>query len=118
MDLTLVAKPLPESAGIDTDGLVHKHLERKLSKIEERLGGKTLTCRAVLEELPVGYRATVSIQGKQETVGRAKEAELLKAVDGALDKLARQVTSRLDKQSGKERGRRTSSQMKRGESSF
>ena len=112
MDLTLVTKPQAGSDALDTDGLVHKHMSRKLSKIEERLGGKPISCRAVLEELPVGYRATITIQGKKETVGRANEAELLRAVDGALDKLTRQVVSRMQKRTGKERGRRASGTMK------
>lgn len=108
MDLTLVTKPQPDSEELATDGLVRKHLTRKLSKIEERLGGKPLSCRAVLEELPVGFRATITLHGKLDTVGKAKEPELLRAVDAALAKITRQVTARLDKNTGKERARRGS----------
>lgn len=108
MDLTLVTKPQPDSDSLATDGLVRKHLTRKLSKIEERLGGKPITCRAVLEELSVGFQATITISGRLDTVGKAKEKELLKAVDSALDKLSRQVDTRLKKSTGKERARRAS----------
>lgn len=108
MDLTLVTKPKPDSESLATDGLVRKHLTRKLTKIEERLGGKPIACRAVLEELPVGFQATITLQGKRETVGKARETELLRAVDSALDKLTRQVANRMQKSTGKERARRAS----------
>ena len=108
MDLTLVTKSQPDSDPIETEGLVRKHLTRKLNKIQERLGGKPIACRAVLEELPVGFQAVVTVQGGVEIVGKAKESELLSAVDAALQKVMRQVDSRMKKQSGKERGRRSS----------
>jgi ribosome-associated translation inhibitor RaiA len=109
MDLTLVTKPGPETDTLAVDGLVEKHLHKKLEKIELRLGGKPLAARAVIEELPVGFEATISLNGRTELVGKAREPELLRAVDAALDKLSRQVDTRLDKASGKERGRRASS---------
>ena len=109
MDLTLVTKPGPKGESIETAGLVEKHLDKKLRKMEQRLGGKPLVVRAVLEALTVGYRATVTIMGRNEIVGRAKEHELLQAVDGALDKLSRQIESRQDKRSGKAQARRRSS---------
>ncbi|GEM_PF-3086277 len=112
MDLNLVTKPLAGSDALATDGLVRKHLERKLTKIESAMGGKSLSCRAVLEELSTGFQATISIQGKQDTVGKAKEPELLRAVDVALDRVTRQVRQRREKLSGKERGRRASGEIK------
>jgi ribosome-associated translation inhibitor RaiA len=109
MDLTVVTKPGPEGAPIVTDGLVDKHLTKKLSKIESRLGGRPLVARAVLEQLSVGYSATVTVLGGAELVGRARGPDLLKAVDKALDKLTRQIEARRDKRTGKERARRASS---------
>lgn len=109
MDLTLVTKPGPKGEPIDTSGLVAKHIDKKLRKMERRLGGKVLVVRAVLEQLSVGYTATLTIMGRNEVVGRSKERELLQAVDSALDKLSRQVEARQDKRSGKERARRRSS---------
>ena len=120
MDLTLVTKPQPESDSLATDGLVRKHLTRKLAKIEERLGGKPIACRAVLEELPVGFQATITMSGRRETGGKAKEKELLKAVDSALDKIGRQVDARLKKNTGKERARRASGERRqiKGDGTF
>ena len=109
MDLTVVTKAGPENQDLTVDGLVEKHLHKKLEKLESRLGGKPLVARAVLEELPVGFEATITLHGKSEVVGKAREPELLRAVDAALEKLMRQVETRLDKASGKERGRRDSS---------
>ena len=83
MELTLVTKPGPDTEELDIGGLVSKHLMKKLEKIEHRIGGTGLTARAVLEELSVGFEATITIQGKQELVGKAKEPELLRAVDAA-----------------------------------
>ena len=109
MDLTLVTKPGPKGEPLDTSGLVAKHLDKKLRKMERRLGGKVLVVRAVLEQLSVGYTVTVTIMGRNEVVGRSKEHELLQAVDSALDKLSRQIEARQDRRSGKERARRRSS---------
>lgn len=109
MDLTLVTRPAPDGAEIPTDGLVSKHLTRKLERIEERMGGRPIVARAVLEELSTGYSATVAVLGGEDLVGKAREPELLKAVDAALSKLSRQVESRLDRRTGKERARRASS---------
>ncbi len=108
MDLNLVTKPGPDSEELDTGGLVEKHLSKKLEKIEHRIGGDGIVARAVLEELSVGFEATVTIAGKPEIVGKARGDKLLHAVDGALDKITRQVETRMDKRSGKERGRRAS----------
>lgn len=108
MDLTLVTKPGPDNDQLAVDGLVEKHLTKKLEKIESRMGGKPLTARAVLEELSVGFEATITLSGRHELVSKAREPELLRAVDAALEKLARQVETRMDKSSGKERGRRAS----------
>jgi ribosome-associated translation inhibitor RaiA len=96
MDLTVVTKAGPENEDLAVDGLVEKHLHKKLEKLEGRLGGKPLIARAVLEELPVGFEATITLHGKSEVVA-------------ALDTLSRQVETRLNKASGKERGRRASS---------
>ncbi len=63
----------------------------------------------MLEELNVGFSATVTVLGRGELVGKAREGELLKAVDMALDKLTRQVEARRDKRTGKARARRASS---------
>ena len=114
MDLTLVTKSAPDGTPIPTDGLVGKHLTKKLEKIETRLGGRPIVARAVIEELGVGYTATVTVLGGDELVGKAREPELLKAVDGALSKLTRQVESRLDRRTGKERARRSSSSSIKG----
>mgnify|MGYP001599350292 CR=1 FL=1 len=108
MDLTLVTKPGPETDELDTGGLVTKHLTKKLQKIEHRIGGSGLAARAVLTELNVGFEATISIQGKHELVGKAKEPELLRAVDAALEKITRQVEASMDRKTGKERARRSS----------
>lgn len=109
MDLTLVTKPAPGGASLETDGLVSKHLEKKLEKIEQRMGGRPLVARAVLEELAVGFSATVTVMGAEEVVGKAKGPELILAVDTALDKLTRQVEEKLDRRTGKARARRASS---------
>lgn len=108
MDLTLVTKPGPDNEELVVDGLVEKHLTKKLEKIEARMGGKPFSARAVLQALPVGFEASITLSGRHEIVSKAREPELLRAVDAALDKLARQVETRLDKSSGKERGRRAS----------
>ncbi len=108
MDLTLMTKPGPEAPDMPVDGLVEKHLRKKLEKIEARLGGKPLVARAVLAELPVGFEATITLHGSPDVVSHARESELLAAVDAALQKLTRQVETRMDKASGKERGRRAS----------
>lgn len=108
MDLTLVTKPGPETDELDTGGLVSKHLTKKLEKIEHRIGGSRIVARAVLTELPVGFEAVISLQGKPEIVGRAKADVLLHAVDGALDKVTRQVETMMKKNTGKERARRAS----------
>ncbi|HAN32018.1 MAG TPA: hypothetical protein DCQ06_10510 [Myxococcales bacterium] len=108
MDLTLVTKPGPESDELDTSGLVKKHLTKKLEKIEHRLGGARIVVRAVLTELPVGFEAAITLQGKAEVVGRAQADVLLHAVDGALDKVTRQVETLVKKNTGKSRARRGS----------
>lgn len=108
MELTLLTKPAPDSEPMAVDGLVEKHLRKKLEKLEARMGGKPIVARAVLEELSVGYEATITLHGSAEFVGKAREDELLAAVDAALAKLTRQVETKLDKESGKERGRRAS----------
>ncbi len=108
MELTLVTKPGPDTEELDIGGLVSKHLMKKLEKIEHRIGGTGLTARAVLEELSVGFEATITIQGKQELVGKAKEPELLRAVDAALGKITRQVEAQMERNTGKERARRSS----------
>lgn len=110
MDLTLVTKPGPDTEELDIGGLVTKHLTKKLNKIEHRIGGSGLSARAVFAELNVGYEATITIQGKRELVGKAKEPELLRAVDVALEKITRQVESHMERQTGKERARRASGQ--------
>ncbi|MCO4761787.1 MAG: HPF/RaiA family ribosome-associated protein [Myxococcales bacterium] len=109
MDLTLVTKPGPDTEELDTGGLVTKHLTKKLQKIEHRIGGN-ISVRAVLTELNVGFEAAISVQGRYEIVGKAKEPELLRAVDAALDKITRQVETMMDRKSGKERARRASGQ--------
>ena len=108
MDLTLLTKPGPETEGMEVDGLVEKHLRKKLEKLEARLGGKPLVVRAVLEELPVGFEATITLHSGGDLVSHAREDELLAAVDAAMHKLTRQVETRMDKASGKECGRRAS----------
>jgi ribosomal subunit interface protein len=111
MDLTVVTKPGAEGSPLDVDGLVSKHLEKKLEKIEQRVG-RALTARAVLEELPVGFEVTVTLSGRTEFVGKAREDDLLRTVDAALEKLTRQVTSTVDKRHAKERNRRASGMVK------
>lgn len=107
MDLTVVTKNGPEGREVERSALVDKHLELKLDKIETRMG-RAISARAVLTALPVGYEVSVTLHGKRELVGRARHDELLAAVDGALDKLIRQVETLREKRSGKEQGRRHS----------
>ena len=111
MDLTVVTKPGPEGKELEVDGPVSKHLGKKLEKIEQRWG-KPVVARAVLEELPIGFEATVTLAGKDEFVGRGREDDLGKAVDTALLKLARQVDTVLDKRKSKGQGRRASGVIK------
>lgn len=112
MDLTVVTKTGTEGKEFEVDGLVHKHLAKKLEKIETRLG-KPLVARVVLEELPVGFEATVTLQGGLELIGKANHEDLLlKAVDLAVDKVTRQFESQTDKETGRERQRRASGTIK------
>ncbi len=111
MDLTVVTKPGMEGKALEVEGLVSKHLSKKLEKIEQRWG-KPVVARAVLEELPIGFEATVTLAGKDEFVGRGREEDLVKAVDAALLRLARQVDTRLEKRKTKAQGRRASGVIK------
>ncbi len=107
MELTVVTKMGPEGKDLDVDDLVHKHLTQKLGKIEQRLG-KPIVARAVLVELPEGFETTITLLGGHDLVGKAHGDLLLKAVDGAVDKLTRQFEAETEKRTGRERQRRGS----------
>ena len=111
MDLTVVTKLGADGKETEVDALVHKHLEAKLGKLEQRLG-KSLVCRAVLGEESNGFEATLSLHGHLDLVGKAQGDALLKAVDAAVDKLTRQFESDAEKREGRERGRRASGRVK------
>lgn len=111
MELTVVTKMGPDGREVDVDELVHKHLSSKLGKIEQRMG-KSIVARAVLVELPDGFEATITLLGGQDLVGKAHGDLLLKAVDGAVDKLTRQFEAESDKRTGRERQRRGSGVIK------
>jgi hypothetical protein len=111
MDLTVVTKLGAEGKETQVDSLVHKHLEAKLGKLEQRLG-KALVCRAVLVEESDGFDATLSLHGALDLVGKAHGDGLLKAVDAAVDKLTRQFESDAEKRTGREQGRRASGRVK------
>lgn len=111
MELTVVTKLGPDSKENQADALVHKHLEYKLTKIEQRWG-KPLAARVVLEELPVGFDCTVSVHGSTEIVGKAFGEQLLKAADLAMDKITRQFEDMSEMRTGRERQRRGSGTIK------
>ena len=111
MDLTVVTKLGPDGKETQVDELVHKHLQAKLGKLEQR-SGKGLVVRAVLVEESDGFEATVSLLGGLDLVGKANGDALLKAVDTAVDKLTRQFESDAEKREGRERGRRVSGRVK------
>lgn len=109
MDLTFVTKLGQENNQLTINGLVQKHLEKKLEKIETRWG-KPVTARAGLEETAIGYDCTLSVtlHGTPELVSHARGDTLIKACDNAMDKLTRQFEAEADKRTGRERQRRAS----------
>jgi ribosomal subunit interface protein len=111
MDLTVLTKLGPDGKETQVDELVHKHLQGKLGKLEQR-AGKALVARAVLVEESDGFEATITLHGGIELVGKAQGDGLLKAVDAAVDKLTRQFESDAEKREGRERGRRASGRVK------
>lgn len=108
MELTVATKLAPTGNRLAEDGVVQKHLEKKLEKLEARWG-KPLTARAVLNEPAVGYDCTLTItlHGTPELASHGHAETLMKAVDSAVDKLTRQFEAEADKRTGRERQRRT-----------
>lgn len=111
MDLTVVTKLGPEGTDAQNDGLVKKHLQAKLEKLEQRWG-KPLVARASLVEETDGFECTVTLHATPDLVGKAREGALLAAVDAATDKLTRQFEDATDKRTGRERQRRGSGTIK------
>ena len=108
MELTLLLKLTSEGNEAGTNGSVQKQIEKKLEKIETRWG-KSVTARAVVEELTAGYDCTltVTLHGSPELVSHSHGETLIKSVDEAGDKLIRQFEAEADKRQGRERQRRT-----------
>jgi ribosome-associated translation inhibitor RaiA len=111
MDLTVVTKPGLQGKVTEYGGLVHKHLGKKLEKLEQRWG-KPLMARAVVEELPVGYGCTLTLHGSPDLAATASSDQLVKACDTACDKLTRQLDALTAKRQGRERQRRGSGVIK------
>ena len=63
--------------------------------------------RVTLEEGTADFDACVTVHGTPDIVGKEREPVMLKAVDGAIDKVTRQFEAASEKKTGRERGRGT-----------
>jgi len=114
MELTVVAKLVAGDKQVDTEAFLQRHVAKKLEKLEQRLG-KSPVVRVTLEEGTADFDACVTIHGAPDIVGKERAELMLKAVDGAIDKVTRQFEAALEKKTGRERGRRASGTVKAGE---
>ncbi len=106
MELTVVAKLVADDKNADTEAFLQRHVAKKLEKLEQRLG-KPLVVRVTLEEGTADFDACVTVHGTPDIVGKEREPVMLKAVDGAIDKVTRQFEAASEKKTGRERGRGT-----------